>query len=465
MRERPVLALAAAVSAACVPPVLILLVGHHMVMFSAPMHFGLVAASAAPAVAAALTLTIAGAVRRDARVVLVGGAFSVMSALLCLHGITTPGVLVGTNGVVAFTGGATLPVGAALLSLGAVSRLSRPDAVRPLLVVFAVAAGGVLALGAAASLDPKLVPSVPKAGSPLAVSLLSAGLACFLLLIVRALRTYDLTRRLRDLLVVVGISWLMTSLGAALLLGFMDLGWWLGHGFEVLGIFLVAVPVALDLLRGGESRPLVGDLRAAELVASAEGFLGSQVRALTVALAQKDAYTQEHTRRVAMRAVQVGEELGLSAGSLRALAVGGLLHDIGKLSIPDEILRKPGPLTDDEFAVVQEHAERGLMLLRELGGFGDAVLRLVLDHHERLDGSGYPRGLRADEIELDARILAVCDVYDALRSKRVYREAWSHERAMALLRREEAPEFDARCVDALDSVLGRERASALRPAV
>jgi HD-GYP domain-containing protein (c-di-GMP phosphodiesterase class II) len=305
--------------------------------------------------------------------------------------------------------------------------------------VFAAAAAAVLALGAAASLDPMLVPSVPKAGSPLAISVLCAGL--------------------------VGISWLMTSLGAALLLGFMDLGWWLGHGFEVLGIFLVAVPVALDLLRGGESRPLVGDLRAAELVASAEGFLGSQVRALTVALAEKDTYTQEHTRRVAMRAVQVGEELGLSPGSLRALAVGGLLHDIGKLSVPDDILRKPGPLTDAEFAVVQEHAERGRMLLRELGGFGDAVLRLVRDHHERLDGSGYPRGLGSDEIELDARILAVCDVYDALRSKRVYREAWSHERAMALLRGEEAAEFDARCVEALDRVLGRERAESLRPAV
>jgi HD-GYP domain-containing protein (c-di-GMP phosphodiesterase class II) len=447
------------------PPLLILLIGHEMVHFSPSLHFGLVALASAAAVAAAVTLMIAGAVRRDGRAVLVGGAFTVMSALLCLHGMTTPGILVGMNGVVAFTGGATLPVGAALLALSAVPRLSRSDAVRPLLVVFAVAAAAVLALGAAASLDPMLVPSVPKAGSPLAVTVLCLGLACFALLVVRALRTYLLTRRLRDLLVVVGISWLMTSLGAALLLGYMDLGWWLGHGFEVLGIFLVAVPVALDLLRGGESRPLVGDLRAAELVASAEGFLGSQVRALTVALAEKDAYTLEHTRRVAMRAVQVGEELGLSPGMLRALAVGGLLHDIGKLSVPDSILRKPGPLTDAEFAVVQEHAERGRMLLHELGGYGDAVLRLVRDHHERLDGSGYPRGLGADEIELDARILAVCDVYDALRSKRVYREAWSHERAMALLRGEEAIEFDARCVDALDRVLGRERAESLRPAV
>jgi HD-GYP domain-containing protein (c-di-GMP phosphodiesterase class II) len=436
-----------------------------MVHFSASTHFALVALSAAAAVAAAVTLTIAGAVREDGRAVVVGGAFTVMAALLCLHGITTPGILVGFNGVVAFTGGATLPVGAALLTLSAVPRLSRSDAARPLLVVYGLAAVAIVALGFAASVDPLLVPSVPTPGSPLAVVVLVGGLACFGLLEIRALRTYLLTRRVRDLLVAIGISWLMTSLGASLLLGFMDLGWWLGHGFEVTGIFLVAIPVSLDLLRGGESRPIVGDLRPAELVASAEGFLGSQVRALTFALAHKDTYTEEHTRRVALRAVQVGEELGLSAVGLRALAVGGLLHDIGKLSIPDEILRKPGPLTDEEFAVVKEHAERGRLLLRELGGFGEGVLRLVHGHHERLDGSGYPRGLHGDEIELDARILAVCDVYDALRSERVYREAWSHERALALLRGAEAPEFDVRCVDALERVLVRERGETLRPAV
>ena len=436
-----------------------------MVHFSATMHFGLVALTAAAAVAAAVTLTIAGAVRRDGRAVLVGGAFSVMSALLCLHGLTTPGVLVGDNGVVAFTGGATLPVGAGLLALGAVPRLAQPDAVRPLLWLFGLMSAVVLALGVAASLDPQLVPSVPEPGSPLAVAVLLFGLGCFGLLEVRTLRTYLLTCRVRELLVAVGIAWLMTALGAALLLGYMDLGWWLGHGFEVVGVFLVAVPVALDLLRGGHSRPLLGDLRAAELVASAEALLGSQVRALTVALAEKDTYTLEHTRRVAMRGVQVGEELGLSPGRLRALAVGGLLHDIGKLSVPDEILRKPGPLTDDEFAVVQEHAERGRLLLRELGGFGEPVLRLVRDHHERLDGSGYPRGLRGDEIDLDARILAVCDVYDALRSKRVYREAWSHERAITLLRSDDALEFDSRCIDALERVLARERGEALLAAV
>jgi HD-GYP domain-containing protein (c-di-GMP phosphodiesterase class II) len=111
-----------------------------------------------------------------------------------------------------------------------------------------------------------------------------------------------------------------------------------------------------------------------------------------VRLAEKDAYTEGHTRRVALRVVQVGEALGLSGGRLRSLAIGGLLHDIGKLSVPTSILQKPGPLDDPEFAVIRRHAEWGERLICELGGFRDQVRRLVLHHHERLDRRGYPRG-------------------------------------------------------------------------
>jgi hypothetical protein len=127
--------------------------------------------------------------------------------------------------------------------------------------------------------------------------------------------------------------------------------------------------------------------------------------------------------------------------------------------------RRPGPLTDDEFAVVKRHPEWGRKLLGELGGFADSVRRLVLDHHERLAGDGYPRGLREDDLHLDTRILTVCDVYDALISPRVYRDAWTHERAIALLREETEAAFDQRCVSALERVLSRERNAGLAVAV
>lgn len=457
--------LALAAFVACVPPALLHFVGREKVYWGGYFHFGAVAVGALAATLSALALTVVGARRRDGRAVLVGSAFCVMAALLTLHGLTTPGVLVEMNGVVAFTGGATLPVGGAILALSVLPVLRRPEVVKPILLLLAASVVVIAGLGAAAILEPALIPNVPEPGSPLAWTLLVIGLAFYAVLAVRALRTYLLTHRVADLIVVVGILWLASALSASLLLGYWDLGWWLGHGFEIAGIALVGVPVAADLLRTVPSRPLVGDLRGADLVAAEEVFLGSQVRSLMVALANKDEYTEEHTRRVALRAVQVGEELGLPSPRLRSLAVGGLLHDIGKLRCPDEILKKPGPLTDAEYAVVREHAEAGRKLLKELGGFGDAVLRLVRSHHERLDGSGYPEGLTDPEIGLDTRIMAVCDVYDALLSARVYREAWSHERAMSLLRSAAGDEFDARCVEALEHVLGREQSEDLAVAV
>jgi HD-GYP domain-containing protein (c-di-GMP phosphodiesterase class II) len=283
--------------------------------------------------------------------------------------------------------------------------------------------------------------------------LFAVGVVVYVALAVRAMHTFLLTRRFADLAVVVGIVLLTAALYAALFLSFMDLGWWLGHVFELTGIVVVGSSLVWDLRRGRSSRALVGDLRASDLVASEEAFLGARVRALMVRLAEKDTSTEEHTRRVAALAVEVGEQLGLSAVRLRSLAIGGLLHDIGKLSLPSAILQKPGPLDDDEYEIVKLHPGRGEELLLELGGFDESVTRLVLDHHERLDGTGYPRRLRADDLDLPTRILAVCDVYDALVSERVYRAAWSQTRALALLREESGTAFDERCVDALEAVV------------
>jgi putative nucleotidyltransferase with HDIG domain len=316
-------------------------------------------------------------------------------------------------------------------------------------------------LGAVGMLFPAVVPPVPAPGSPVAIAGLAAGSFFYAVLLLRALKTYRLTQRLGDMTVVAGIAWLLAALPAAMLMSYMDLGWWLGHGFELVGIALVGAPVAADLYRAAQSRPLHGDLRAAELVAEEEAFLGARVRSLTVRLAAKDRSTEEHTRRVALRAVQIGEELGLPPGRLRVLAIGGLLHDIGKLSVPERILGKPAELTEDEFAVIKRHPEWGDRLLRELGGFPEPVRRLVRSHHDRLDGAGYPDGLEACELVLETQILSVADVYDALVSPRVYRPAWSHERAMALLHEQTGTAFDERCVEALERILDREMPAAL----
>jgi HD domain len=449
----PHLILAGGAACALFPPALLHFFGEKQVMFGGWTHFLLVGITAAAATAAAIALTIAGMRRRDGRTVMIGTAFSVMASLLLVHGVATPGLLVGMNGVVAFSGGATLPVGGALLVLATLPALRRPRAVDLLVPLQVVLVAGVVCLGVVGMLVPSAVPAVPEPLSETAIAALVAGLALYGLVGYRAFRTFLLTRRVADLTVAVGIVWLGAALVAALTLGWWDLGWWLGHVLEVAGIAIVGVPVAYDLHRSAQSRPLLGDLRAAELVMAEEAYLGSHVRALMVSLAEKDVSTEEHTRRVALRAVQVGEQLGLPPTRLRILAVGGLLHDMGKLSVPEEILGKPGALSDEEFAVVKRHAEWGERLLRELGGFSPTVRMLVLNHHERLDGSGYPRRLRDKQLDLETRILGLCDVYDALVSPRVYRPAWSHSEAMELLRAESGVTFDERCVDALERVL------------
>jgi putative nucleotidyltransferase with HDIG domain len=457
LRDRVVPVLALVGLGAALPAALLLQYGHRMVMFGWQVHFIGVGVSALVATLAAFALTVVGVRRNDGRAVLVGTAFIVMAALLAIHGFATPGVLIGMNGVIALTGAATLPAGAAVLALSAIPPLRRPTNLRALLGLEAFAVMAVLGLGIAGLAVPSIVPPVPEPASPTAVVTLIVGAVLFAVLVLRALKTYLLTRRGADLTVVIGVAWLTAALPPALLLNYMDLGWWLGHLFELAGIVIVGMTVAIDVSRSAQSRSLVGDLRAAELVAQEEAFLGGRVRALTRLLAEKDESTEEHTRRVALRAVQVGEELGLPPGRLRALAIGGLLHDIGKLSVPERILKKPAALDEDEFAVIKKHPDRGLKLLRELGGFSPAVQELVHSHHERLDGKGYPHGLGDSEVSLDTRVLTVCDVYDALVSPRVYRAAWSHEAALALLKEETGSAFDERCVAALEAVLARER--------
>ncbi len=462
-RLAPVLAVGA--MAAAIPGSSEWAFGHTAVSIPPVVHFYAVGMTAVGAAVAALVLTGIGARFCDTRTVLIGTAFAVMAALLALHGISTPGYLFPSTGYgeVMLTGGATLPAGALILALSAF-RLPFTRRVKPLLVLQAVLILGIVSLGVLGLVDPGLIPEAPAANSPAAMAVLFAGLALFAVLCWRALRTYLLTRRVADLLVAIGIVWLGTALVAALTLGYSDLGWWLGHMFELDGMMIVAIPVALDLARTAQARPLAGDLNAADLVSSEEVFLGSHVRAITLRLAEKDAYTEQHTRRVALRAVQVGQRLGLSRRRLRALAIGGLVHDIGKLSVPDSILKKPGPLTDHEYQVIKRHPEWGAKLLDELGGFPDSVRRLVRDHHERLDGTGYPSRATGGELGLDTRILSVCDVYDALISPRVYRAPWTHDEAMKLLRSEAGTAYDERCVEALGDLLAGERPAPAVPA-
>jgi putative two-component system response regulator len=166
---------------------------------------------------------------------------------------------------------------------------------------------------------------------------------------------------------------------------------------------------------------------------------------------QRDSDTGEHLERIRKYSVLVaqilkysGHEREISNIYLRDLYDSSILHDIGKVGIPDSILLKPGPLTSEEFEIIKTHTTIGYDALRgaskDLGE--DSFLKMAMDitryHHERWDGGGYPAGLKGEEIPLSARIVAICDVYDALTTKRPYKEAFPHEKSISIMRMEES---------------------------
>ena len=176
-------------------------------------------------------------------------------------------------------------------------------------------------------------------------------------------------------------------------------------------------------------------------------FLAQMVRALTSAIDAKDPYTCGHSDRVARLSVCLGHQLGCDVQILNQLYMGGLLHDIGKIGIDDNVLRKPGRLTPAEFEHIKLHPELGYNILRDVRQLQD-VLPLVLHHHEAWDGSGYPHGLAGEDIPFLARICAVADAFDAMSSDRPYRKGMPDEKVDAIFRDGSGKQWDAEVVDA-----------------
>ena len=194
--------------------------------------------------------------------------------------------------------------------------------------------------------------------------------------------------------------------------------------------------------------------RTAELddaLVSLEDAYRSTLKALTAALETRDAETHGHSERVLTFSVRLGRELALDKTQMTALEFGALLHDIGKIGVPDAILRKPATLSEEEWAKMREHPLHGQQILLDIE-FLEGAARVVAQHHERWDGSGYPIGLRGEEIDLNARIFAVADAFDAMISDRVYRRGRSYEVAAKELETWAGRQFDPQVVGAFHQV-------------
>lgn len=175
------------------------------------------------------------------------------------------------------------------------------------------------------------------------------------------------------------------------------------------------------------------------------------LKALVQALETRDFETHGHSERVVTFSLRLGYELGLNKEALRNLELGALLHDIGKIGVPDAILRKPAPLNEDEWYKMRLHPIHGQRILRNIP-FLEGAAQIVAQHHEKWDGTGYPLGLRGKEIEIGARIFAVVDAFDAMISNRVYRRGRSYEDALAELEKFAGTQFDPEIVEAFKNV-------------
>lgn len=215
-------------------------------------------------------------------------------------------------------------------------------------------------------------------------------------------------------------------------------------------IFMTGLSELTDRVRGIEAGAddfLTKPISPPELVArvrsllSLKHFTDDLERAETVLLTlarsieEKDAYTQGHCERLSRMSVLLGEKIGLSGEEISALRRGGIVHDIGKVAVPDSILLKPGRLTPDEMRIVQEHPVTGERICAPLRSFR-TVLPIIRHHHEKMNGTGYPDGLRGDEIPITARVLQIVDVYDALTTTRPYKKALTPSEALDVMAEE-----------------------------
>lgn len=190
------------------------------------------------------------------------------------------------------------------------------------------------------------------------------------------------------------------------------------------------------------------DLMVSELQQALEGGQ----RALGIALELRDHETAGHTERVVQLSADLGRRLNLRPNALHLLRQGAYLHDLGKITVPDAVLLKPGRFTPDERAIMETHVTRGDEIASQIAGLPQGTLDVIRFHHERWDGTGYPDHLEGEQIPLLARIFAICDVYDALTSERPYKRAWSPEEAMVELKAQSGRHFDPEVVRAFSTL-------------
>ncbi len=446
-------------------------------------HFIVVSLTALLALGMALLMVRAATQLRDVRVFFLSLTYLSIAGIFLVHALTTPGALVGNNPWVGFSAWAslaagafffaltTLPwgtaqqraiidrqhllLGAFLLLLVAYGAIAVTDALRsgtPTLDhgahpadAYGYGGAATVAGNAISRFGPLANPVVGKIAALLTLTLLA-------LVIVRYRAMYCRAASPLIAALLVSAIFLAQAQVSMALTTVWHASWWEYHLLMLAAFGTTIFGLVQEYADTGSVHGVIEGLLLRDTITQVQRGYTDVIVALVEAVEAKDPYTRGHTQRVAEIALSIGRELRLSSEQLRVLNRAALLHDIGKIGVPDAILNKPGRLTDDEFAVIKEHPGRGHAMIANIRSL-HAELGGIRSHHERLDGSGYPDGLTGDAIPLIARIIAVGDVFDALTSPRPYRGPWSREQALALLDAGAGTQFDPNAVAALHQSL------------
>lgn len=416
-------------------------------------HFYVVSGTALLAAFTCILLIASARAVRESRLVLLVLAFLSIATIFATHGLMTPGFVhhepYPALGVSTWL---SILVGAGFIALSAIDLPDWVDAfVRRRGTALAVITGAALGTYLFSSLyvmESEWLAWVPldDRNNQLALTAVVLGLLAFAAW--RYFQAYSFARLPSQAAMVAALV-LLIDVQVALTWGSVwHVSFWLYHASYAAAFVVLFAGWALEVKRAGNVKVIGEALSMRDALAQLNRGRPDSLVELADAIEAKDAATLGHVSRVASYALAIGRDLGLPAGELRSLVLAAQMHDVGKISTPDAVLGKPGKLTDEEYAIVKQHAARG----DEIASKVDALRPIrsaIRHHHERVDGGGYPDGLTGEEIPLLSRIISVADTYDALTSLRPYRPAGDEDSARAELSRIAGSQLDQLCVDAL----------------
>lgn len=425
--------------------------------------FWLVVIAASTCVISSTALLVLGWRRDVPELGVVAGFFIAGSVLPLVHGITTPGVLYGDNSATMLSVFLAIPVASAV-ALPTLFGRTRPGRyiLRKWKAWVAAWVGFSLVLAAVLLSAPNFLPA-PTPRSLVSVSTAFIMIGVTMTFAARHLRLAAISQDIRHATVALGFAWFGVSAavwfdGAPLTFGF-----WTAHAFDVFGVFAATIGGYIAHRSTGSIDDVLRPITNTDPLSALEAGLDPIVHQFVASLEAKDPTTRDHVVRTSALAVAVAEELRLPASELRRVGLAALLHDLGKLEIPDSILNKTGPLDDTEFATIRTHPAVGARMV-ERSPILDDIAPLIEAHHERVDGAGYPKGLKGDELPFCASIISVCDAFDAIAHTRQYRAGAGWERALDVLAEHAGTQWHPEAVSAAINVV-RSNSSATQAGV